>query len=125
MTYQVDFNDLPVVRPVRVRQGDTYREPYELQLNGFPLDLTGATVTVAVRRAPGQGSLVVQRPLSPDDALRGQFTVVVTASDTAGLLGEYFYEVEIVWPAGSRAFPDGCTKTVLAGAFVVTEDVLH
>ncbi|MCD6351695.1 MAG: hypothetical protein J7M26_06215, partial [Armatimonadetes bacterium] len=121
MTYQIDFNDLPVVRNVRVMQGDTYREPYEIWLNGQPLSLTDATITVAVRRAPGHGELVVNSAIAPDDVAAGQFTVVVPADATRRLLGEYYYEVEIVWSEGSDAFADGCTKTVLAGALVVYE----
>ncbi len=125
MDYRVDFNELPVVRNVRILQGDTYREPYELILNGQPLDLTGATITVAVRRAPGRGEIISKHELAADDAAAGQFTVVVPAADTVRMLGTYYYEVEIVWPEGSNAFADGCTKTVLAGEFVVCEDVLH
>ena len=125
MTYQVDFNELPVVRNVRVLQGDTYREPYEIWLNDQPLDLTGATVTLAIRRAPGRGDIIVRQELAVDDAPAGQFTAVVSATDTQAMLGEYYYEVEIVWPEGSNAFAEGCTKTVVAGSFVVVEDVLH
>lgn len=125
MTYQVEFNELPVVRNVRVMQGDTYREPYEIWLNEAPLDLTDATITVAVRRAPGKGDPVVSQTITADDPEYGQFTVVVSADATASMLGEYYYEVEIQWASGSPAFADGCTKTVLAGAFVVYEDVLH
>lgn len=125
MTYQVDFNELPVVRNVRVLQGDTYREPYEVWLNDQPLDLTGATVTLAIRRAPGRGDIIVRQELAVDDAPAGQFTAVVSATDTQAMLGEYYYEVEIVWPEGSNAFAEGCTKTVVAGSFVVVEDVLH
>ena len=125
MTYEIDFNDLPVVRNVRVFQGDTYREPYEIWLNGQPLDLTGASITVAVRRAPGRGEIVGKHNISADDPAAGKFTVTVPADDTGRMLGEYYYEVEIVWPEGSNAFAEGCTKTVLAGEFSVVEDVLH
>lgn len=124
MLYQIDFNDLPVVRNVRVMQGDTYLEPYELWLNNQPVDLSDATITVAVRRAPGKGEIVSRRNVAPDDPYAGQFTVVIPASETATMLGAYYYEVEIIWPPSSSAFPQGCTKTVVAGRFVVSEDVL-
>ncbi len=124
MTYQVDFNDLPVVRHVRVMQGDSYGEAYELWLNEVPLSLVGATVRVGVRRAPGKGTVVMKVEVTPDNAGLGQFTVRVPATVTEGLLGEYRYEVEIEWAAGSSAFAEGCTKTVLAGALDVYEDVL-
>ena len=125
MTYQVDFNDLPVVRNARIMQGDTYREPYEIWLNDQPLDLTGATVKAAIRRSPGRGEIVSQSDAVIDDATAGQFTVIISAADTATMLGDYYYEVEIVWPEGSNAFAEGCTKTVVAGHFTVAEDVLH
>jgi len=125
MIYEIDFNDLPVIRNVRVPQGDTYREPYEIWLNDEPLDLTGATITVAIRRAPGRGEVVVSRQLYADDAAAGRFIVLVPAADTTAMLGDYYYEVEISWPEGSNAFAEGCTKTVIAGHFVVVEDVLH
>ncbi len=124
MVIEVDFNDLPAVREVRVYQGDTYRQPYEILLNDEPLDLTGASIRVAIRRRPGRGEVVVQRDIVPEDPALGQFTVVVPAEDTARMLGSYFYEVVIDWPAGSAAFSDGCTKTILAGPFVVSDDVL-
>ncbi len=125
MTYQVDFNELPVVCNARVMQGDTYMQAYELWLNGAPLDLTGAEIVVAVRRAPGKGGIVAQYNVTADDAQQGQFTVRIEAADTERMLGEYYYETEVRWPAGSVAFPDGCVKTVVAGALVVYEDVLH
>ncbi len=125
MVYQMNFNDLPVVRNLRIMQGDSYREPYELWLNAVPLSLADATITVAVRRGPGKGKMVYEAEIEPDSAGDGQFTVVVPASATEGLLGEYCYEVEILWNAEGQTFPGGCTKTVLAGALVVSEDVLH
>ena len=125
MVFHVDFNELPVARPVRVLQGDTYREPYELKLNDAVLDLTGATITLAVRRAPGRGAVVARREIVADNEAGGLFTAVVAADDTAKMLGEYWYEIEIAWAAGSVAFADGCTKTVVAGAFAVYEDALH
>ena len=124
MSFEVDFNELPIVRNVAIMQGDTYRQPYQIFLNDEPLNLSGAAITVAIRRRPGRGQVVVRRQLAADDALDGKFTVEVPAEETEKLLGEYYYEVEIDWPAGSEAFPDGCTKTVLAGAFVVRDDVL-
>lgn len=125
MVFNVDFNDLPVARPVRVLKGDTYREPYELQLNDAALDLTDATITIAVRRAPGRGAVEAKTTITADSATGGTFTAVVAADDTAKMLGDYWYEVEIVWAAGSPAFGDGCTKTVVAGGFAVYEDALH
>lgn len=125
MTYQVDFNDLPVEQAVRVMQGDTYHQPYELWLNGEPLSLAGATIRLAIRRAPGRGKLVVNRTILADDAAGGKFTVLVAASETAEMLGEYYYEVEVEWPQGSTVFPEGCTKTIVAGPMTVREDVLH
>jgi len=124
MTYDVDFNDLPVLRNVRVMQGDTYRQPYQIMLNEEPLDLTDAQIFLAIRRRPGRGQVLLQRQISPDSAIDGQFTVLVPAEATAVMMGEYWYEVEITWPVASNAFPDGCTKTVLAGSFVVSDDVL-
>jgi hypothetical protein len=125
MVYHVDFNELPVPRSVRVLQGDTYREPYELRLNDAALDLTDATITLAVRRAPGRGAIVARHEIEADDAAAGSFTATVPAEDSAKMLGDYYYEVEIAWPAASGPFPDGCTKTVVAGAFAVYEDALH
>jgi len=125
MTYQVDLNDLPVQEPARVMQGDTYRQPYQLLLNEIPLSLGGATLTAAVRRAPGRGRMVVEKSIAPDDAQAGTFTLILTAAETAQMLGEYYYEVEISWPAGHAVFPEGCVKTVVAGPLLVREDVLH
>ncbi|MCX7598983.1 MAG: phage baseplate upper protein [Armatimonadetes bacterium] len=125
MTYQVDFNDLPVQQPFRVMQGDTYCQPYELWLNDQPLSLMGATIRLAVRRSPAKGTLVVNRTITADDAPAGKFTVLVTGAETAQMLGEYYYEVQIDWPQGSEPFPGGCTKTIVAGPMTVREDVLH
>jgi hypothetical protein len=125
MVFHVDFNELPVARSVRVLQGDTYCEPYELKLNDAVLDLTGATITLAVRRAPGRGAVVAKHEIAADNAVAGTFTAVVAAGDTAQMLGEHWYEVEIAWAAGSPAFADGCVKTVVAGGFSVYEDALH
>ncbi len=125
MTYQVDLNDLPVQEAARVMQGDTYRQPYQLLLNDLPLNLTGATLTVAVRRAPGRGRMAVQKAITPDEAAAGTFTLILSPSETADLLGEYYYEVEISWPPGASPFPEGCVKSVVAGPLTVREDVLH
>ena len=72
MVFHVDFNELPVARSVRVLQGNTYCEPYELKLNDAVLDLTGATITLAVRRAPGRGAVVAKHEIAADNAVFGQ-----------------------------------------------------
>ncbi len=60
MVFHVDFNELPVARPVRVLQGDTYREPYELEAQRRRAgsdgrdDHAGCAASTGSRRRPGK-----------------------------------------------------------------------
>jgi len=120
-THTVDFNALPLTKDYAIRQGDSIVDPWQLQLDRVNVSLVGCTLKVAVN----QGSTVViaARTIVPDVAADGEWTLFLSATDTASLLGCYSYEVEATFPIGHAQMATGATKTILAGTIRVTGDV--
>jgi len=130
-TIVCQFRDAPFRRDVRVAGGDGHRDPLSIQLNDAALDLTDVTWALRISDHPGGAASVTGAAVADwtesgvylDSASDGQVTVWVAETDTTALgAGEYWYELVATFPGDHSLLPS-LTKTLIAGAFRVVQDV--
>lgn len=108
-TYKPAQYDTGIVR------GDTYSQAFNFRAAGLPLDLTGATPRIQLRKKAGE--------LIDAFALDNGITIntntlywTIVNSRTAGYeTGKYVFDIEIT--AG------GVTRTYITGTFTVQKDI--
>lgn len=90
-----------------VEQGSTFKRTMTLQNDyGEPIDLTGHSFRMQVRATVEAASPVIELTtgngrIPIDDAEAGKFTILLSATETAGLTaGFYVYDLE--WVRGSE-----------------------
>lgn len=83
-----------------------------------PVDLTGASIRMQLRRKPGSEILQAWTTLAADivitDAVAGQFSVLPSIIDVRG--GVYQFDIEIT-------LADNTVMTPVAGTITITEDI--
>lgn len=125
-TINLDWNSLPhLVDYTRVRQGDSIDKTYALLINSVAKDLSGGgvAVTLDVEAADGT-SKISGRTITPGGASNNEVSLGITAADTAAWAeGVYTYRVKLVLPSGDATFSAGATKTLVAGAITVVDEV--
>jgi hypothetical protein len=66
-----------------------------------PVDLTGATVSAKVKRQASDASPVIAMTAAVTDAAGGEYTLSLTASQTASLaISQGVYDVLVTFPSG-------------------------
>jgi len=121
---RVNFEDLPLDRGVRLIQGKTLYIPVELWHNGAPVNLTDCTVTFTLVDDAGD-AVVGPSPVTPHEPLDGKFIARAESSSTDDWLpGDYTYEVEVTFPAGSTLFIGGAVVGVLSGTVTVVPTIM-
>jgi hypothetical protein len=90
--------------------------------DGEPLDLTGYSIAMQVRRDVRSDTVVVELTTDEDGGITigedGQITLFLPASATAELTADGVYDMELIPPSG----PDYAEK-VLRGVFRVEREV--
>lgn len=101
-------------------QGDTFTNAPVWKINSTPVNVTGYSARMQVRRAV-DGSLVVT--LSSTNGritvgtTDGKFTLALTATETSALpTGQFLYDLEVT-------APDATVTTLLQGGFTVNPQV--
>lgn len=87
--------------------------------NGVAINLTGSKIffTVKKNRSDADSVALIKKDVASHvDAVGGLSKISLTHSDTAVDVGIYFFDIQLVDGAGNVA-------TVVAGTFVVTQDV--
>lgn len=82
------------------------------------VDLTGASVTWILRRAPGSPAILtktVGSGITIQDGPGGIFRLTLDEADTEALSGLYYHEAEV-------QESDGVTSTAVKGDFVIEPD---
>lgn len=102
-----------------VRRGADYSEPFALRTggaNGPPLDLTGATVTITVRRRDGVTTTYSSAGVNPKvshNGVGGVITFTLSEADTLAYpAGGHEFELKV-------AFADGTTNVYVDGTLSV------
>lgn len=102
-----------------VYKGDTFDGVIlELLLDGDPMDLTGATISMKVRAQSPTGTLVDTLTLANTrlTLLANILTIVPFLVTYAA--GKYYYDIEIV-------FSDGRVKSYIGGDWTILQDTTY
>lgn len=82
--------------------------------NTVPLDITGATVTMTVKRSLDDSDAKISKIVTEHtDASSGKTTITLTTTDTSIDLGTYFYDIQISGGSIGKI-------TVLKGKLIIT-----
>jgi hypothetical protein len=105
----------------RLTQGDTFQNTPVWKINSVPVNITGYTARMQIRRSISSTDKLIE--LSTEngritvDGVNGMFTLYISPADTAALpSGTWVYDFETF-------APNGTTTTLLEGAFVIDPQV--
>lgn len=102
-----------------ITQGDEKAYNLAFKSGNTPLDITGATLVMTVKRSLSDDAVITKTVTAHTDAEAGETTVTLSPTDTDLPLGKYFYDMQISGGTVSK-------KTVLKGTleivWQVTED---
>lgn len=75
-----------------------------------PKDITDWTVTLTIKESPSDQTAVIQKSTSShSDPTNGETTIELTEQDTSGVVGWFYYDIEVEDGDGDR-------RTILAGS---------
>ena len=115
------YQEVPFTKDFDVHAGNDviYRFQVKFQVEGettpAACDLSSCTVKLYVYDKSSRTYAIDGRAVTPDDATDGDVTLLITASDTTSMLGNYTYFIKITWPVGHSDVPEGATKNYLEG----------
>jgi hypothetical protein len=102
------------------KRGDTFDEVlFELEKNGVAIDLTGATIHMQLRKAPG-GNVFLNfistgsAGITITDATAGKFKINETIINIDA--NTYLYDIQITFSSGE-------VRTWISGQFAVLNDI--
>lgn len=72
-------------RDITIRRGDTYRDVYELKVNGVAIDITDYEFLAQVRETEDSDDALATFDIDVIDAEAGSFAIVLSAATTAAL----------------------------------------
>lgn len=104
-----------------IDQGTTWNRIVTIAQDGTPVDLSGFTARMQLRGVKRQSipdlSLTTENGGITIDTLAGQLTLSISAAQSAGLSGSYFYDLELVtgqtvtrWLEGKIILSDEVTR---------------
>lgn len=97
------------------KSGDTFPGvQFTIQLNGQPLDLTGAQAIMQLRRGPNVRHVDAQYQLTITDAAAGMIQFPAQIIDLAP--HNYYYDIEL-------RLADGTVKTYIHGQWPITQTI--
>jgi len=106
-------------KTLELYRGDTKRYSFTFKRDGVAIDITGYTIRFTVKREKTDSdsdAVITKDVTSHTNAAGGESAVDLSSAETNVPEGSYCYDIQTT-DAG------GAISTVLAGAFIVTEDV--
>jgi hypothetical protein len=104
----------------RIVQGDTFQNTPVWKINSVPVNVTGYSALMQIRKSVGGTDLL---DLSSSNGritvgtVDGSFALYISPADTSTLpVGEWVYDLQVT-------APNAVVTTLLQGAFVVTSQV--
>jgi hypothetical protein len=104
----------------RIVQGDTFKNTPVWKVNSVPINVTGYSALMQIRKAVG--GTVLATLTSANDSIvvgtvDGSFTLYMSPATTSALqTGEWVYDLQVTAPGGT-------VTTLLQGGFVITAQV--
>lgn len=109
-----DISILPGELNITIYRNDTFRKTFTMtDGNGDPLDLSTCTVSMQVRKKPGEEVLI---GLTEGDGLTVSSNTVLAEFDVMIAKGSYRWDMQFV-------FASGVTRTYIYGDFIVEDDI--
>lgn len=106
----------PGINDVMITRNDTWVQSFVLTASSTPINLTGATITIQIRKGC-DGVLALTASTGSGVTISGAGNNQINVSKLINIeKGKYQYDVNV-------AFSSGVIKTYLAGDFIVYEDV--
>jgi hypothetical protein len=107
----------PGVNDIQIWRNDTWRQTFVLTQNSVAINLTGATITIQVRKGC-DGVLALSATTGGGGiTIGGAGSNEITVDKLVNIAkGKYVYDVNVV-------FSSGYVRTYLEGDFIVYEDV--
>lgn len=104
----------------RLVQGDTFQNTPVWKVNSVPVNVTGYSALMQVRKNPG-GTVIVTLSSANGritvGTVDGSFALYIAPADTSSLqVGEWVYDLQVT-------APDGTVTTLLQGGFSITAQV--
>lgn len=105
----------------RLTQGDTFQNTPVWKINSVPVNVTGYTARMQIRRSIASTDKLIELTTENGritvDGVNGMFTLYISPTDTAALpSGTWVYDFEVF-------APNGTTTTLLEGGFVIDPQV--
>lgn len=99
---------------LELNQGEDWADEYLWEIDDEPVDLTGSTAKMQLRRVPG-GSLVLEASTTAGTltlgGVAGTIAVNIPAATMSGLKGQGVYDLEITFASGRvHRFMEGTFK---------------
>jgi len=107
----------PGKNDIQIWRNDTWRQTFVLTQNSTPINLTGATITIQVRKGC-DGVLALSATTGGGGiTIAGAGNNEITVDKLVNIAkGKYVYDINVV-------FSSGYVRTYLEGDFIVYEDV--
>lgn len=105
------------MQDLTITQGDEKAYNLTFTTGDSPLDITGATLTMTIKRKLNDSEPAVTKTVTEHtNATAGETTLTLSTTDTDIALGKYYYDMQL--SGGTVA-----TKTVLRGSLEITWQV--
>ena len=108
----------PAQYNVNIWRNDTWNQVFEIKVNSEPVDLTGSSIAIQVRKKAN--STTIDLTLSTEDgsiAIVGENNNQIILNKQVTIAsGSYLYDMSV-------SFPSGEVKTYIWGNFMVQEDI--
>lgn len=103
-----------------IDQGTTWNRYFIWSISGTPVNLTGYTARMQLRRTRSDVAPVLTLTDANSklviDAVNGKVTMKLTAAETAAMNGTYFYDMEVVSASGD-------VTRLFQGKIVINDEV--
>lgn len=100
-----------------ITQGDEKAYNLAFSAAGNPIDITGATVKMTVKRSHSEEAIAIQKVVtSHSDPTEGKTIITLTSTNTNIPLGSYYYDIQVSGGPFSK-------KTILKGRLIITWQV--
>jgi len=107
----------PGVNDIQIWRNDTWRQTFVLTQNSVAINLTGATITIQVRKGCDGVLALTASTGGGGVTIGGVGNNEITVDKLVNIAkGKYLYDINVV-------FSSGYVRTYLEGDFIVYEDV--
>ena len=108
----------PAQYNVQIWRNDTWSQTFSILADTVPVNLTGSTITIQVRKTASASSIDLTLSTADSTITIGgaSFNQITLNKKVTIAAGSYLYDMNV-------SFPSGVVKTYVWGSFFVQEDI--